>query len=242
MKIALIGYGKMGKEIEKIALERNHQIELIIDKDKQLDLTREKLKNIDVAIEFSKPDAAVANYIKCFKSGVPVVSGTTGWFENTDTFSEIKTRCLQEKQTFFYASNFSLGVNIFFKLNSHLAKIMNQFPAYEIAIEEQHHIHKLDAPSGTAISLANEIARQIERKTTWQNRPQAGNSSVKINSVRDGEIPGTHIVSYDSEIDKIEIKHQAKNRKGFALGAVLAAEFCLGKTGVFGMDDLLNVI
>ncbi|MBN2612975.1 MAG: 4-hydroxy-tetrahydrodipicolinate reductase [Bacteroidales bacterium] len=238
MKLALLGYGKMGKEIEKIALERGHQIVLVIDINNPQDLNAENLKKADVAIDFSVPGTAYNNIMACFDAGVAVVSGTTGWL---DKFSDVVKVCKDKKQTFFYASNYSLGVNIFFHVNKTLAQVMNRFDNYNVTMEEIHHTQKLDAPSGTAITLANDIIGEVERKTRWELDNEPTPQSLKITAVREGQVPGTHIITYDSEIDTIEIKHAAKNRKGFALGAVMAAEFIMGKTGIFGMNDLLNL-
>ena len=237
MKIAIIGYGKMGTEIEKIAIERNHEIVLKINDKNLSDFSTENLKNADVAIDFSTPKSAYGNILKCFESGVSVVAGTTGWLQNYDN---AVAECKKQKLAFFYASNFSLGVNIFFEINKHLAKIMNKYSDYDITIEEAHHIHKIDAPSGTAITLANDIIKNIDRKKAW-NKTNKDKNEIQISSVREGNIPGTHTIIYDSYVDKLEIKHTAKNRKGFALGAILAAEFIQNKTGVFGMSDLLNL-
>lgn len=238
MRIALIGYGKMGKAIEQIALEHNHTVPLIFDIHNLSDLTVENLKGADVAIEFSSPETAVGNIKKCFAAGIPIVCGTTGWL---DKFEEIKAQCLSEGKTIFYSSNYSLGVNIFFKLNEYLARIMNKFPQYDVEMEEIHHMQKLDAPSGTAISLADGIIKNIDRKTMWELDNQSGQDAIKITAVRRDTVPGTHIILYDSDVDFIEITHSAKNRKGFALGAVLAAEFVIGKKGVLSMDDLLKL-
>jgi 4-hydroxy-tetrahydrodipicolinate reductase len=237
MKIALIGYGKMGKEIEQIALERNHTIPLIIDITNQQDFNDKNLRNVDVAIEFSKPETAAENIRRCFASNVPVVCGTTGWLES---FEAIKEECLKTGNGFFYASNYSLGVNIFFKLNKHLAKIMNNFPQYNVEMEEVHHVQKLDAPSGTAISLANDILKEIERKNHWQLDGQDNETALKIAAIRRDTVPGIHTIKYESPVDFIEMTHSSKNRQGLALGAVVAAEFMAGKKGVFSMDDLLK--
>ena len=237
MNIALIGYGKMGKEIEQIALERKHNFPLIIDINNLNDLTPENLKKVDVAIEFSRPETTVANIRSCFAAGVPIVCGTTGWLEH---FDAIKSECINGDKTFFYASNYSLGVNIFFKLNQYLAKIMNNFPQYEVEMEEVHHTQKLDAPSGTAISLAKDIIHALDRKDHWQLDGQDSADALKINAVRRDPVPGIHTIKYDSAVDYIEMTHSAKSRKGFALGAVLAAEFIKGKKGMFSMDDLLK--
>jgi 4-hydroxy-tetrahydrodipicolinate reductase len=237
MNIALIGYGKMGKEIEKIALKRNHSIVLKIDIHNNSDLTLNNLKKADVAIDFSTPASAYENIMKCFEAVVPVVCGTTGWLEK---FNDVVKYCNQNKKTFFYASNYSIGVNIFFKLNKNLAEIMNRFSSYNPSMTEIHHIHKLDAPSGTAITLAEGILEKIDRKKSWELNSESSEDKLKIEAVREDEVPGTHIINYNSEVDFIEIKHLAKNRQGFALGAVLAAEFIKDKTGHFSMDNLMN--
>jgi 4-hydroxy-tetrahydrodipicolinate reductase len=238
MNIALIGYGQMGKEIEKIAQERGHEIVLIIDKDNHDDLNTENLKKVDVAIEFSRPESAVENYKTCFSNSVPVVSGTTGWLE---ALPEIISKCEANKTGFFYASNFSLGVNLFFELNKKLAELMNPFKEYSIRMNEIHHTRKLDAPSGTAITLAEGLILNVDHISTWKNSEKVNVGELPIISYREGDVPGTHEVIYNSEIDTISIKHEAKNRKGFALGAVLAAEFLKGKTGFYGMNDLLQI-
>ncbi len=237
MKIALIGYGKMGKEIEQIAFERNHTTPLIIDITNQQDFKNENLCNVDVAIEFSKPETAVENIRRCFEANVPVVCGTTGWLEN---FSIIKDECIKTGNGLFYASNYSLGVNIFFNLNQHLAKIMNNYPQYNVEMEEVHHIQKLDAPSGTAISLANDILKKIDRKNHWILDGKDNDEALKITAVRRDTVPGIHTIKYESPVDFIEITHHAKNRKGLALGAIIAAEFMVGKKGVYSMEDLLK--
>jgi len=239
MKIALIGYGKMGHEIEKIAKERGHEVVLILDAlINPQDFTTENLQKAEVAIEFTRPDAAFENYKKCFQAGVPVVSGTTGWL---DKMPEVKKMCLNEGKTFFYASNFSIGVNIFFRLNKFLAKIMDGFDNYDVNMVETHHIHKLDKPSGTAITLAEGILENFHRKDGWTLEAKDAKEKVLINSVREGEVPGTHSVKYYSDVDDIEIIHTAHSRKGLALGAVLAAEFLNGKpSGFYGMDDMLK--
>lgn len=237
MKIALIGYGKMGKEIERIALDRGHSIVSIIDENNLSGFDSDEFKGADVAIEFTTPASAMNNFRKCFAAGVPVVAGTTGWLEN---MPEVKDACENKGQTFFYASNYSLGVNIFFAVNKYLAKIMNQFSDYTVKMEEVHHIHKLDAPSGTAITLAEGIIENVDRKTDWHLETESKPSDLAIHCIREGEVPGIHEVFYESEADIISIKHDAKNRKGFALGAVLAAEFTHGKKGFLGMQDMLN--
>ncbi len=237
MNIALIGYGQMGKEIEKIAMERGHNISLIIDKDNKADLNSENLTKVDVAIEFSRPEIAVDNYYACFKSGKPVVSGTTGWLDKMD---EVTEDCKNNNAAFFYASNFSLGVNLFFELNKQLAKLMHPFKEYKVSMNEIHHTRKLDAPSGTAITLANNVIESYSELTTWKNDNNTKANELSITSERIGDVPGTHEIFYNSEIDNITIRHEAKSRKGFALGAVLAAEFIKNKKGIFSMADLLN--
>ena len=247
MKIALIGYGRMGKEIEQIALSRGHSIVSIIDENNISDFESPAFRSADVAIEFTTPASAINNFRKCFEAHVPVVAGTTGWLEH---MSEIKKACESGGQTFFYASNYSIGVNIFFAVNKYLAKIMNNYPNYSVKMEEIHHIHKLDAPSGTAITLAEEILENIDRKDHWvKGTLQAPDGSVSgsaecaadeipVSSIREGEVPGIHVIRYESEADSIILTHDAKNRKGFALGAVLAAEYTADKQGYLGMSDL----
>ncbi|WP_099464745.1 MULTISPECIES: 4-hydroxy-tetrahydrodipicolinate reductase [Parabacteroides] len=237
MKIALIGYGKMGKTIEQIALDRGHQIVSIVDVNNPEEIHSDAFKSADVAIEFTTPATAFDNYMKCFAANVPVVSGTTGWLDHID---EIKKICATEGKTFFYASNFSIGVNIFFALNKYLAKIMNNFPSYDVSMTETHHIHKLDAPSGTAITLAEGIIENMDRKERWTLETAEKPSDLPIHAIREGEVPGIHEIVYDSEVDYISIKHDAKSRAGFALGAVIAAEFTAGKQGFLGMDDLFK--
>lgn len=237
MNIALIGYGKMGHEIEKIALQRGHNIVSIIDMNNLEEFNSPAFKSADVAIEFSTPDSAIQNYRKCFEVGVAVVAGTTGWLEHLD---EVKKACAEQGQTFFYASNYSLGVNIFFALNKYLAKIMNNYPSYEVKMEEVHHIHKLDAPSGTAITLAEDLIKEVDRKERWSLEVEEKQTDLPIHCIREGEVPGIHEIIYESEADIISIKHDAKSRVGFALGAVLAAEFTNGKKGFLGMGDMLK--
>lgn len=237
MKIALIGYGKMGHEIEKIALERGHEIVCTIDLGEDNKFESDEFKSADVAIEFTSPDSALNNYKSAFAADVPVVSGTTGWLENID---EIKKECSENGKTFFYASNFSLGVNLFFALNKKLAKMMNNYSDYNVRMEETHHIHKLDAPSGTAITLAEGVIENLDRKEAWLLDKENSESDLKISSFREGEVPGIHTVIYESDVDTITISHDAKSRKGFALGAVVAAEFTKDKKGFLGMEDLLG--
>lgn len=248
MKIALIGYGKMGKEIEKIALRRGHEIVSIIDINNQEEFESEAFKNADVAIEFTNPMVAYTNYMKAFKAGVKLVSGSTGWMaEHGD---EVKRLCAEGGKTLFWSSNFSLGVAVFSAVNKYLAKIMDQFPEYDVAMSETHHIHKLDAPSGTAITLAEGILENLRRKDKWvKGTLQAPDGTVSgsadcaanelpVSSIREGEVPGIHTIRYDSEADSITITHDAKNRQGFALGAVLAAEYTAKHEGFLGMSDL----
>lgn len=237
MNIALIGYGKMGHEIEKIALDRGHKIVAIIDVNNVADFDSPTFKSADVAIEFSTPDSAINNYRKCFEANVPVVAGTTGWLDHMD---EVKKACAEQGKTFFYASNYSLGVNIFFAMNKYLAKIMNNYSNYDVKMEEIHHIHKLDAPSGTAITLAEDLIKEVDRKERWNLEVEEKKTDVAIHCIREGEVPGIHEVIYESEVDVISIKHESKNRKGLALGAVIAAEFTNGKKGFLGMNDMLN--
>lgn len=232
MKIALLGYGKMGKVIERIALERGHEIVLRKDHDVNYD----GLENADVAIDFSIPDAAVCNISKCFDTNVPVVSGTTGWLEH---YEEMVSLCKAKNGAFIYGSNFSLGVNIFFELNDYLAKMMTNLKQYNVNMEEIHHTQKLDAPSGTAITLAEGIIKNSEY-TNWTLETPKTNE-IHIEAKRIENVPGTHSIFYDSEVDQIEIKHTAHSREGFALGAVIAAEWLQGKKGVFSMKDVLNL-
>jgi 4-hydroxy-tetrahydrodipicolinate reductase len=237
MKIALVGYGKMGREIEKIAIERGHTIVAVIDIDNQDDFDSPQFCSAEVAIEFSRPQSAFTNYCNCFERNIPVVAGTTGWLEQLD---EVKKICAEQEKTFFYASNYSIGVNIFFAVNKYLAKIMNRFPSYDVRMEEIHHIHKLDSPSGTGITLAEGILENISRKRQWKEALEGEESDLLIHSRREGEVPGIHEIIYESDADMIRIKHDAKSRKGFALGAVLAAEFVKGKKGFLSMNDMLD--
>ena len=232
MNVALFGYGKMGRLIEQVAIRRNHNIAAI----KDVDTPEIDLSNIDVGIDFSTPEAAFENITTCLENGIPVVSGTTGWL---DRFDDIKALCDEHQGAFLYASNFSLGVNLFFALNSYLAELMSSFDEYKGTIEEIHHVHKLDAPSGTAISLAEGIIDKTSY-VDWELNSKT-EDKIPITSKREGEIPGTHAVQYHSDIDDIEIKHTAHSREGFALGAVIAAEWLQGKSGVFGMKDVLNI-
>ena len=233
MKIALLGYGKMGKTIEQIALKRGHDVVLTIDKDDHdYDIT-----NADVAIDFSIPTVAFNNISNCLTNNIPVVSGTTGWL---DKYDDAVALCKENKGAFIYASNYSLGVNIFFELNKTLAKMMSSLKQYNVSMEEIHHTQKLDAPSGTAISLANDIISNNENFNAWK-LDENGNSIIPIVAKRIADVPGTHTVTYQSEVDTITIEHEAHNRQGFALGAVIAAEWIVGKTGVFSMNDVLGL-
>jgi 4-hydroxy-tetrahydrodipicolinate reductase len=232
MKIALFGYGKMGKMIEHLAEVKGHTIVAKID----VGITEIDYSNMDVAIDFSMPEAALKNIKGCIEAGVPIISGTTGWL---DHYEEAVAFCREQKGAFLYASNFSLGVHVFFELNRYLARIMSTLPDYKVSIEETHHTQKLDAPSGTAITLAEGIIDESEYDTWLLNKNESG--SVPIHSHRVGEVPGTHLVSYTGGVDEISIEHKAHNREGFALGAVIAAEWILGKKGVFSMKDVLNL-
>ena len=235
MNIALFGFGKMGKMLEKLGIARGHSFPVKIE----LDSDRSVLdfSNIDVAIDFSTPNAAFDNIKQCFEEGIPVVSGTTGWLAN---YKEAVALCKQKNSAFIYASNFSLGVNIFFELNKKLAQIMSNSPGYSVSMEEIHHIHKLDAPSGTAITLADDIIEN-SRYTAWHLKSESENV-IPITAKREGEVPGTHSICYKSSVDSIEITHTAHNREGFALGALIAAEWIHGKKGVFSMKDVLNLV
>lgn len=233
MKIALLGYGKMGQVIERIALERGHEIVL----KKSRNTSFKGLENADVAIDFSIPNAALDNISTCFENQIPVISGTTGWLEH---YSKMVQLCEDKQGAFIYASNFSLGVNIFFELNTYLAKIMSQFNQYSTSIEEIHHTQKLDAPSGTAITLAESIINNSDY-SSWALNEAKNPDELIIKAERIPNVPGTHTITYESIVDTIEIKHEAHNREGFALGAVIAAEWIVGKKGVFSMKDVLNL-
>lgn len=241
MKIALIGYGKMGKMIEQIAIDRGHEIVSIIDVNNQEDFDSPEFASADVAIEFTAPQAAYGNYLKAFKHNVKVVSGSTGWMN--DHGDDVRRMCSEEGQTLFWASNFSIGVAIFSAVNRYLAKIMNGFEQYDAHMEETHHIHKIDAPSGTAITLAEEIVENLDRKTSWikgQENVPYDPKTLRVDSLRRGEVPGIHTVRYDSEADCITITHDAHSRKGFALGAVLAAEYTASHNGLLTISDMFN--
>ena len=234
MKIILLGYGKMGKTIERVAINRGHEISARIDIDNQSDFDDAEG---DVAIEFSHPDSAFDNITRCLTRKLPIVCGTTGWLKRK---SEIEDLCNKVNGTFFYASNYSLGVNLFFKVNEYLAKMMNGFPEYEILMDEIHHMEKKDAPSGTAISLAEGILKNVTRKKSWVSKKTTKAEEIYIGSFRIDQVPGTHIVKYESPVDDIEIKHTAHSRDGFALGAVLVAEWAQNKQGILSMDDFLK--
>ena len=235
MKIALFGYGKMGKEIEQIALQRGHEIVLKIKGTEEYDISQ-----AEIAIDFSVPNAALSNIVSCFKNNVPVISGTTGWLDDFDKAIDV---CKENNGSFIYASNFSIGVNIFFELNKQLAKMMNSQKEYSINLEEIHHTKKLDTPSGTAITLAEGIINHTSKRD-WQlkeRQTQINAETILIEAKRVPDVPGTHIISYESQIDSIEIKHTAHNRKGFALGAIIAAEWLNHKIGIYTMKDVLNI-
>jgi len=238
MKIALIGYGKMGKAIEEIALEKGHEIVLKIDVQNNADFTKENLQKAEVAIEFTGPHSAYENVKKCIEFGVPVVSGSTGWLEK---WNEISALCETHNACLVYSSNYSIGVNLFFELNKQLAKLMEPYESYDVRMTEIHHTEKKDAPSGTAISLAEQILANISRKKDWVNAPSLTPSDLVITSERIDPAPGTHTVAYSSPIDTIEITHTAHTRKGFASGAVLAAEFAKNKSGIFTMKEVLGL-
>ena len=238
MNIALIGYGKMGKTIEEIALQRGHHIVLTIDVNTLDNFTNENLQQADVAIEFTGPHSAVSNLTQCLEAGIRVVCGSTGWLQQWD---EIKKLCTDKNGSLLYASNFSVGVNLFFELNKHLARLMNSHQEYEVSIEEIHHTEKKDAPSGTAITLAEHVLENNQHKKSWVNQPGNTAEELSIISKRIDPAPGTHIIKYSSAIDDIEIIHTAHTRKGFATGAVLAAEFIQNKKGIFTMKEVLGL-
>ncbi len=237
MKIALIGYGKMGKEIEQILIARGHTIPLIIDLNNTNDLDAAHLKEIDVAIEFTTPSTAYGNVVKCLEAGVPVVCGTTAWL---DKLPQVEQLCKEKNGAFFYASNYSIGVNIFFEINRRLAQLMNRFGEYDVTIEETHHTQKKDAPSGTAVTLAEGVLENLDRKQKWVCGTTTVPEELEVVAIRRSVVPGTHTVTYESDVDALSITHMAKSRRGFALGAVLAAEFLHGKTGIFSMKDLMQ--
>jgi 4-hydroxy-tetrahydrodipicolinate reductase len=235
MKIALIGYGKMGKLVGQMATEASHQIVAIIDKPDDWQNNDAALRQADVAIEFSTPDAVVENIYECFRRNIPVVTGTTGWEHHK---ADVRAYCVQNHQALFTASNFSLGVNLFFRLNRQLAAMMNELPGYAVRIDETHHIHKLDKPSGTARVLADNLVEKLHHKTSWSLDESTGSETIAVISHRIGEVNGEHIVTYTSPEDIIEIKHTALSRRGFALGALKAAQWVMGKKGFFTMDDM----
>ena len=236
-RILLLGYGKMGKAIEQEALQRGHQIVHKIDVDNQATLATLDPITVDVAIEFSEPQAAYDNIRQCLSKGIPVISGTTGWLAKKEALAAY---CQAQKGTFFYASNFSIGMNIFFKLNAFLARLMDQRPEYEVTIEEVHHSEKKDTPSGTAITLAESITQNLCRKKSWKLAPIKQEDSLTIIAKREKEVPGMHTVTYTAPVDTLTLKHTAHSRVGFAIGAVLVAEWIRGRRGVLGMDDFLR--
>jgi len=238
MRIALIGYGKMGHMIEEIALQRGHEVVLRIDVTNQQDFTKENISKADVAIEFTGPESAFENVRKCIEFNIPTVSGSTGWNNKID---EAKSLCKQKNGSFLHTSNFSIGVNIFFEVNKLLAKLMASHSEYDVTMKEIHHTQKKDAPSGTAVTLAEQILSNFPRKKNWVNQPAENKEQLSIISERIDPAPGTHEVRYASEVDDIEIIHTAHSRKGFALGAVLAAEYIADKKGIFSMKDVLNI-
>lgn len=237
MKIAILGYGRLGQEVERIAILRKHEVVLIIDSIEDWEKEGNRLGEADVAIEFSQPDTVLDNIYHCFDANIPVVIGTTGWYED---FDQVRKDCIDRGQTLFYSTNFSIGVNLFFELNRKFASIMSKMTDYEISIEETHQIHKQDAPSGTAIVLANDIIRNSEKKEKWVRETPENPEELGIQSFRTENVPGTHKVKYESADDSIEIIHTAKNRRGFAIGTLLAAEWLLGKKGVYEMKELLS--
>lgn len=238
MRIALIGYGKMGKAIEEIAVSKGHEIVLKIDINNADEFTKENIAKADVAIEFTGPHSAFNNVMKCMEFGIPLVCGSTGWL---DQWPEAKQYCEQQNGTLIYASNYSIGVNLFFELNTRLAKLMRDYPSYNVSMEEIHHTQKKDAPSGTAITLAEQVLENISSKKNWVNHATDQPEELQIISERIDPAPGTHKIKYSSSVDDIEIIHTAHNRVGFAGGAVLAAEFAFGKKGIFGMKDVLGL-
>jgi 4-hydroxy-tetrahydrodipicolinate reductase len=244
MKIALLGYGKMGQIIERFALERGHEIVLKIDKDNRSELNASSLSKADVAIDFSAPDAALSNIYACFDANLPVVVGTTGWYGE---LQQVKNDCLSGNNTLLYGSNFSIGVNLFFHINKVLARVMNDFPAYDVQVEEIHHTQKLDSPSGTAMTIAEGVIENLDRKEEWVNELDGEpfdevlrKEQILIASLRVDQVPGTHTVLYSSEVDEIELKHTAHSRAGFALGAVVAAEWLQHKQGFYNIADIFN--
>lgn len=243
MRVAIIGYGKMGREIEKILAARGHRAALIIDRDNAADLCAEKMREIDVAIEFTTPDTALDNVKKCLEIGVPVVCGTTAW---TAHLPEVEALCYRRRGAFFYASNYSIGVNVTFELNRRLAEMMNRFPEYDVTVEEVHHTQKKDAPSGTAITIAEDITARLDRKQRWVGGTTTEPAELEVVSVRRSVAPGTHTVTYESPVDAITLTHNIKSRAGLAAGAVAAAEYlasevAAGRSGVYSMKDMLQL-
>lgn len=238
MKLALLGYGKMGRAIEKLATEAGDEVVMRIDVDNKEALTAENIRRADVAIEFSHPEVAYSHIHFCLQQGVPIVSGTTGWLER---LSEIEALCREKQGAFFYASNFSVGVNLFFAANRYLARLMNHWPAFDVGVSEWHHRFKQDAPSGTALTMVEDILAEVERKENWVPGPTTHPSELGVISGRLGHIPGTHTVQYESEVDTIILQHTARSREGFAQGALQAARWLVGKQGMFGMADLLGL-
>ena len=239
MNITLLGYGKMGHEIENVAIQRGHTIVATIDNETEWTEKKEALKKSDIAIDFSTPATAVSNMQRCFEIGLPVVVGTTGWYDHQE---EMIQQCNAHNGALFVASNFSIGMNILFALNRKLAQLMNHYENYSVSISETHHIHKLDAPSGTAITLAKEIINDMDRIADWHlvDGKEAPKNNLPITAIREGEVPGIHEITYDSDVDTLTIKHSAKSRRGFALGAVIAAEFLKDKKGFHSMEELIN--
>ncbi len=237
MEIALLGYGRMGHEVAAVASERGHEIAVIIDSSDDWMEKIDEVRHCDIAIDFSTPDRVVDNIFKCFNLDLPIVVGTTGWYDQLDS---VVYDCCQRDQSLFVSSNFSIGVNMLFRINKKLAKLMNKYPEYEVLIKETHHVHKLDAPSGTAITLAEGIIENLDRKEEWELNEAEKSTDIPITAIREGEVTGIHEIIYDSDIDTLAIKHSAKSRKGFALGAVIASEFMKGKKGYYTMEDLLK--
>ena len=237
MKVAIIGYGKMGHAVEAVLAARGHETALVVDADNACDICAEKMKGIDVAIEFTTPDTAFDNITRAMRAGVPVVSGTTAWL---DRFDEAAKVCRECDSALFYSPNYSVGMNIFFKVNAMLARMMNGYPQYDVTIEEVHHTAKKDTPSGTAVTLAEGVLAGIDRKSRWVSHTTTVPEELEVIGIRRSVVPGTHTVTWESPVDFIRIEHTAKGRESLALGAVLAAEFLAGKKGVFGMDDMMN--
>ena len=237
MKAAIIGYGKMGHAVEAVLRDRGHEVALVVDLDNAGDICAGKMKGIDVAIEFTAPDVAFDNITRTMRAGVPVVSGTTAWLDRFDEAAEVCRKC---GSALFYASNYSVGMNIFFKVNAMLARMMNGYPQYDVTIEEVHHTAKIDTPSGTAVTLAEGVLAGIDRKSRWVGHTTTTPEELEVIGIRRSVVPGTHTVTWESPVDSIRIEHTAKGRESLALGAVLAAEFLVGKKGVFGMDDMMK--